>query len=260
DYMGESRRWPVVAAGSGLLDRTGAIKAMAYERQSWWSTRPVVHIARRVEPARTTEADPGFEPLTRLQSQFADWTPRNTDPHDENVEAYSNCDEVELVINGKSLGSKPAKLDGSPRKWTVPYEPGVLSAIARNKGQIVATDQLRTAGKPTRIVLTVERSVLAPVWDDLSYVTATVVDRDGVRVPDAADLIGFTIEGPGAIAAVENADNSSHEPFHATERHAFQGRCVAIIRAQASSGRITINASAPGLPGSSVIINTAGRA
>ncbi len=101
-----------------------------------------------------------------------------------------------------------------------------------------------------------DRSRLAPAWDDISYVTATVVDRAGVPVPDSADLISFKLEGPGIIAAVENGDNSSHEPFHATERHAFQGRCLAIIRARARSGGITITASAPNLVTSSVSIET----
>jgi len=259
DYLGESRRWPVVAAGSGLLDRTGAVKPMAYERESWWCRQPVVHIVRRVEPARTTAADPAFEPLARRQSQFADWSPRSTEPHTEFLEAYSNCDEVELFLNGRSLGSRPATSDGSPRKWTVQYEPGALRALARNKGQVVATDELRTAGQPARIVLTADRSRLAPDWDDVCYVTATVTDRAGVPVPNADDLISFEISGPGAIAAVDNGDNSSHEPFQSTVRRAFQGRCVAIIRARAGSGRITISASAGLLAKTSVTIEIVGK-
>jgi beta-galactosidase len=261
DYLGESRRWPVIAAGSGLLDRTGAPKPMAYERESWWAGQPVVHVVRRrEEAAQTTAADPGYEPLTRRQSQFADWTPRNASPHNENIEAYSNCDEVELVINGKSLGSRAATADGSPRKWTVPYEPGTLKAIARNKGQVVATDQLRTAGKPSRILLSPDRSRLSLEWEDVSYITATVVDGDGVLIPYATDLISFKTAGPGVIVAVDNGDNSSHEPFQASERHAFQGRCVAIIRATHSSGRITVTASSPGLSGSSISISSLGKA
>jgi beta-galactosidase len=256
DYLGESRRWPVIAAGSGLLDRTGAAKPMAYERQSWWAQAPVVHLVRRINPAQTTAADPGFEPLTRRQSQFADWTPGNANAHDENVEAYSNCDEVELLINGRSLGSRAATPDGSPGKWTVPYEPGVLKAIARNKGQVVASDLLRTAGKPSKVVLSADRSRLAIDWDDVSYLSAMVVDRDGVPIPNSADLIRFQIAGPGVIVAVDNGDNSSHESFQAAERHAFQGRCVVIIRALKGAGPITITASSPGLAGSSIAIDT----
>jgi beta-galactosidase len=256
DYLGESRRWPVIGAGSGLLDRTGAMKPMAYERESWWSQTPVVHIVRRVEAARATAADPGFEPLTRRQTQFADWTPASNEPHSENVEAYSNCDEVQVFLNGKSLGSKPAPRNGSPRRWTVPYEPGVLKAVARNKNQLVATDELRTAGKPSKIVLTADRSRLSPAWDEVSYVTATVTDSDGVPVPGFGGLISFKVGGPGLVVAVDNGDNSSHEPFQVTDRHAFPGRCVAIVRARAASGVITISASATGFEASSVTINT----
>ncbi len=253
DYLGESRQWPVVAAGSGLLDRTGTVKPMAYERQSWWVERPVVHLVRRVEPARATAADPGFEPLTRRQSQFADWSPKDSTAHDESVEAYSNCEEVELILNGKSLGAKPRNADDAPRIWKVPFEPGTLKAVGRNKGQVVV-DELRTAGKPAKIVLAVDRSKLRPVWDDVSYVTVTIVDANGVIVPTASDLITFKVTGPGVIAAVDSGDNISHESFQASERHAYQGRCFAILKANASSGRIVFNASALGLTSGSITI------
>jgi beta-galactosidase len=91
-------------------------------------------------------------------------------------------------------------------------------------------------------------------WDDVAFVTATVVDGDGVPVPNADPRIAFKVNGPGAIVAVDNADNASHEPFQASERKAFQGWCIAILRAT-GTGPITVSASAPGLAGSSVVIS-----
>ena len=253
DYLGESRGWPIVAAGSGLLDLTGKPKGMAFERQSWWSEKPMVRIARRVTPARTTAADPGFEPLNRRQSQFDDWSPQNADPHQENVEVYSNCDEVELVLNDKSLGSKSRNADDAPRTWKVDFEPGTIKALGKNKDKLVASDELATAGKPAKILLTADCNSLSPGWDNVCCVTAAVADENGVVCPRADDLIRFKITGPGAIAAVATADRSSHEPFQASERHAYQGRCVAIVKA-AAPGKVVLTAAAPGLTTASVTI------
>jgi beta-galactosidase len=269
DYLGESRRWPVVAAGSGLLNRMGEPKPMAFERQSWWSDRPMVFITRRIATNSIGPTNPGYEPvqqdlLRRPQVLFSDWTPTNSAPHDENVEVYSNCQEVELFLNGRSLGAKPLKADASPRVWKVAYRPGTLKAVGRNNGRVVpmhngrvvAMHELRTAGQPAGIVLAADHSQLAAGWDDVCRITATVVDKHGVPVPRANDLITFNISGPGVIAAGDNADNASHEPFQANERHAFQGRCVAFVKAGASSGKITLTASAPGLQTGSVTIKT----
>jgi beta-galactosidase len=252
DYLGESRRWPVIGAGSGLYDRTGMPRARAYERQSWWSDRPMVHIVRRIEPARNTPADPGAEPLFRRQVEFSDWSPQDNGPHDENVEVYSNCQEVELMLNGKSLGSKELSTDASPRVWKVAFEAGTLGAIGRNKGQMVASHELRTADKPVKVMLTTDRTTLTAAWDDVAYIEASIVDERGVVIPNASDLVTFKISGPCTIAAVDNGDNSSHEPFQAMERHAYHGRCVAIIRATASRGQIVLSASAAGLAGASI--------
>jgi len=186
---------------------------------------------------------------------FSDWTPRHTGPHEENVEVYSNCEEVELFLNGKSLGAKKKPDDDSPRNWKVPFETGTLRAIGRNGGKQVATYELRTAGAPARIVLTADRTSIAPTWDDVSYVTATVVDENGVMVPNARDLIAFRVTGPGLIAAVDSADNNSHEPFQATERRAYQGRCFAMLKASGAPGKITLTASAPGLNVGSIKID-----
>lgn len=256
DYLGEARRWPTIGAGSGLFDRTGQPRPLAWERRSWWSDRPTVHIARRIAAPRRTPDDPGFEPLTRGQTVFSDWTPENTEPHEENVEVYSNCREVELILNGKSLGAQPRPADDSPRAWSVPFAPGTLRAVGKNDGKIVAEHELRTAGKPAKIALSADRDRLARDGDDVVTVTAAVVDEKGVLVPGASDRIAFHVAGPGVLAAVDNGDNTDHDPFQANERRAFGGRCIAILRASATatSGRITLSASAPGLAGSSVSI------
>ncbi|MGA2798374.1 MAG: glycoside hydrolase family 2 TIM barrel-domain containing protein, partial [Thermoguttaceae bacterium] len=257
DYLGESRGWPIVVAGSGLLDITGKSKPMAFERQSWWSEKPMVRIARRVTVARSTAADPGFEPLNRRQSQFCDWTPQDSDPHQENVEVYSNCEEVELMLNDKSLGSKPHNADDAPRTWKVAFEPGTIKAIAKNKGQVVANDELQTAGKPAKIVLAADRNKLSTDWDDVCCVTATVTDENGVLNPRANDLISFNITGPGVIAAVANGNRSSHALFQSSPRRVFQGQCTIIVKAAAGEGRqIILSASAPGLGDSTITIES----
>lgn len=252
DYLGESFGWPMIAAGFGLLDRTGAVKPMAYERMSWWSVEPVVHIVRRTSQAKTVPTDPGFIPLQHWQSQFADWSPADRNPHEEDVEAYSNCEEVELILNGKSLGNKQRNTDDSPRVWKVAWEPGKLEAIGRNNGESAARHELVTAGKPAKIVLAVDRTSLTPAWDDVVFVTATIADENGIPIPDASNLVSFKITGPAIIAAVDNGDNTSTEPFHASERRAFQGRCHAMIRASAEGGKIRVTASVPGLKDDSV--------
>ena len=256
DYLGESRQWPTVAYNSGLLDRTATPRPLAFQRQSWWSEKPMVYFARRVAPTPMLPTDPGYdsEQERRPQVLFSDWSPRNLDPHEEEVEVYSNCEQVELFLNGTSLGEKTKPGDDSPRIWKVPFTPGTLGAIGRNKGRVVASYQLRTAGKPARIVLTGDRNVLSPVWDDVVYVTATVVDENGVQAPNAGDLITFMTTGPGVIAAVDSGNNNSHEPFQASERRAYQGRCFTMLKATATSGRITIKASASGLKSSSIMI------
>jgi beta-galactosidase len=259
DYLGESRRWPIMAAGSGLIDRTATPRPLGYERQSWWSDKPMVFMVRRAAATQAAGDDPGFAPLDRRQVVFPDWTPANLETNDQNVEVYSNCGDVELFLNGKSLGVRPINADASPRSWRVPFAPGVLKAVGRNDGKIVANYELHTAGPPAGIVLSSDHSKLADDWDDVACVEATVVDRDGNVVPRANQLIRFAISGPGVVAAVDSADNSSHEPFQAQERRAFQGRCFALVKASADAGRIVLTASAPDLKSATLTMSAAPR-
>ena len=259
DYLGESRKWPRVGYAGGLLDRTGAVKPMAFERQSWWSDAPMVRICRRVAPDDKMPGDPGMggaEMFTPVQ--FADWTPRNPAPHDETIEAYSNCEEVELFLNDQSLGAKKLNPEAAPRVWKIPFVPGTLKAVAKNSSKVVTSDELRTAGKAARIELKTQNQQLKTSWDDVAIVRATIVDADGIPVPRADDLISFQVSGPGVIAAVDNGDNDSHEPFQATARRAYQGTCAAFVKFSSQvvyhhqQHPINVTATAAGLKSGSI--------
>jgi beta-galactosidase len=132
----------------------------------------------------------------------------------------------------------------------VTFEPGTIKAVCTGvvlAGNVQPLYELHTAGKADRISLTVDKTRLTNDWNDVVFVTATVVDANGVPVPDADNLISFDATGAGKIVAVDSADNTDHDPFQATKRRAFQGRCLAYIKADRSSGTITVAASAEGL-------------
>jgi beta-galactosidase len=180
------------------------------------------------------------------------------DPTRLTLSVYSNIDRVELFLNGKSLGSKPRDRMDKPRQWQVQYVPGVVKAVGRDKtGKQIAVDEIRTAGSPVRVVLTAEHASLPNDWDDVCYVRAALVDDYGVINPNASDLVSFKVSGPGVVAAVDNGSLSDHDPFQATQRHAYRGTCVAIIRSTAASGAITVTASAPKMADGSVTLTAA---
>jgi len=258
DYLGESAGWPSTTFNAGLLDRSGQMQPRGSERQSWWSDRPMVGVFRRVAPNESTPTDPGYEAIEwrRRQVLFPDWTPREATTAEVNIEVYSNCDEVELVLNGKSLERKTLPGNASPRNWRVPYETGTLVAIGRNGRQEVAKTTLTTAGKAHHILLKPNRDRLSPSWDEVAVIEAYVVDENGIVVPSAAEKITFTANGAGKVIAVDGGSIVSHELFQTNERSAFQGRCVAYVRRLADgSGTIEITATAPGLAAGSAKIS-----
>jgi len=254
DYLGESRRWPFIGDESGFYDRTDRAKPDGMERESWWSETPVVHLARRVAPTQKAPTDPGYEAEQYRPAQvvFPDWSPAARGTHDENIEVYSNCESVELFLNGRSLGSKPRNADDSARKWTVPFEPGSLKAVGSNHGAVTASEELHTAGKPAKLLLTVERARLSAAWDDVAYVRAVVADADGTPVPDAAMPLLFSVHGQGIILATDNADNADPSGFQKPQRNAYKGTAIAIIRATAAAGEVEVRVSAEGLQAATI--------
>ncbi len=249
DYLGEAGKWPNISRPTGLLDRTGLPYPRALERQSWWADTPTVHIARRVAPNERAATDPGYESVAPdLQEPFLlDWTPRNPAPHSESVEVYTNCEDVELLLNGQSLGRQKLHPDASPLHWDVPYVPGSLRAVAYNLGKAIAEDELRTAGKPTHIVLSTERTTISPGDDHLATIAATAVDDAGVRVPDSSVEVQFAVSGPAQIVATDNGSNTDHDSFLLPRHHLYGGRGIVLVQATASAGTIRIHASAAGL-------------
>ena len=219
----------------------------------------MVYIARRIAPNTAAPTDPGYDENEQKRTQvvFGDWTPGNSRPHEENIEVYSNCDEVELMLNGKSLGSKPKPADDSPRNWQVTFVPGTIKAIGKNHGKAVAEYELKTAGKPAKIVLSIDKPTITNDWNDVVFVTATVVDAKGVIVPTANDLIEFNAKGSGYIPAVDSADNTDHDPFQSTKRKAFNGQCIAYIKAKRGTGKITVTAYSATLKSNVITINVA---
>jgi len=144
---------------------------------------------------------------------------------------------VELFLNDKSLGSKAKPADDSPRSWEITFEKGSLKAVAKDKGKEVASEELKTAGDPVRIILTADKSKITKNWDDVSYVTAKVVDANGIVCPNTDKLISFGVSESGIIAAVDNGDINSHEAYQASERHIYSGQCIAIIKAKSLLGQ-----------------------
>ena len=241
DYLGEAD-WPETTNNQGLFDRAGNWKQQSLQRDSWWSEEPVVHMVRKSD-----NAGAGF--------WVADWTPNDFDTYDNaKVNVYSNCDEVELFLNDKSLGSLPKPADDSPREWNVTFEAGTIKAIGKNNGKIVTQEEQTSAGKPAKIILTKSIPTLANNWDDVAFITATIVDEKGIRCANADNQIKFTITDSGKIIAVDNGNIINHDGYQGPATRAYQGKAIAIVKATKDSGTISIKAESEGLGQGSIPI------
>jgi beta-galactosidase len=265
DYLGEGfvskvpgvedpgGAWPNISSGAGLVDRALVVKGNGFERDAWWNPKPVVHITRSND---RTEIGAGGDTPPPSVKMVDNWSPQNPYPQ-ATVQVFSNCDEVELFLNGQSLGVKPLPADASPRQWKMAYAPGELKAIGRNGGKDVATDILQTAAAPAKITLTSDRTTASPDFDDVVFVRATLIDAKGVRVPSWDTSVKFTVDGPGVIIATDNGKLDDHTPFPSPERTVKDGRVLALVRASAPSGKITITASADGLTAGTLTLDAA---
>ena len=183
------------------------------------------------------------------------WNWQGFEGKDIPVWCYSNCESVELFLNGKSLGEKKfSDTKDLHLAWKVPYAAGTLKAIAKNNGKIVCTDEVQTTGAPARIVLKPDRTKINADGEDLSNITIEIVDKDGHVCPNADNLVKFKIEGEGLLAGVGNGNSVSHEYFRANERKAFHGLCLAVIQSKRERGTIRLSAESEGLQAAEVVI------
>lgn len=255
DYLGEptpygqrSRKqegplnpdWPSRSSYFGIVDLCGFPKDRYYLYKSIWSQEPVLHVL-----------------------PHWNWTGREGQRIP--VMVYTNAEQVELFLNGRSLGTKRLGVDtfeipvgpneSKTLKFTTkyrllfeaPYEPGVLRAVGKRKGATL-TDEVRTVGAPARVRLLPDRAAIRADGDDLSFITVRVEDKDGNLCPLADNLVRFHVEGAGRIAAVDNGNAATVEPFQAEQRKAFSGMALVIVRSERGrKGAIRVSAASEGL-------------
>lgn len=173
------------------------------------------------------------------------------------VHVYSSGDEAELFLNGRSLGKKKKPRLGYRFRWDdVIYEPGELRVVTYKKGKRWATATRKTAGNEVGIKLSGDRTRSVADGHDLVFVTASIVDAEGLVVPTAEDLLEFEVEGPADIVGVDNGDQTSFEPFIEKQRRAFNGLALVILRTRTLSGTITLVARGPGLDPDKLILKS----
>ena len=231
DYIGEPTpyEWPAKSSYFGIVDTCGFPKDIYYFYQSKWTSKPMVHILPHWNWANGTNVE---------------------------VWAYSNCDKVELFLNGTSLGSKSMGSSGH-LTWSVPWASGKLQAKG-TKGGVVVYDEVVTAGAPSKVVLKPDRTSVKSDGKDLVYIETNIGDANGVTVPTATNTVNFSIAGPGVIVGVDNGNPISTEPYKANSRKAFSGKCLVIVQTTKNSGDIVVTASSSGLASASVTIPSSG--
>jgi len=222
DYRGEPTpyKWPCINSHFGIMDMCGFPKDIYYYYQSWWQDKPVLHI-------------------------LPHWNWPGREGQNVPVRVFSNCKEVELFLNGKSLGRQTMRTNWF-LDWAVDYQRGMLSAKGYNGTNVTVADMPMT-GAPEAIELSPDRSTVNADGEDVSVIKVLVVDAKGRVVPTADNLIHFDISGPGHIIGVGNGDPSSHEPDKADQRQAFCGYAEVIVQTKRDSGTIRLTATADGL-------------
>ncbi len=231
DYRGEPNPfgWPDISNNTGLLDLCGFPKDKFYYFQSCWIDRPMVHLLPD------------------------NWNSPGQPGQSIRVIAFSNAKQVELFLNGRSLGVKDVPHDDFA-EWQVPFEAGQLVAKAMTDGKAVATEVLATTGPAARLVLAPAQTTLAANGEDVAIIPVSLVDGQGRVVPDADNEITFTINGGGRIAGTGNGNPADHSGDRASVKRAFHGRCVVLVQAGADAGTLQVTAMAAGLAPASATI------
>jgi beta-galactosidase len=269
DYLGESgigkvtydvpagmlsflEQYPYHIANCGDIDICGFKRPQSYFRDILWGLRTVPYIGV-LDPqyyGRKISFNPwGWEPVNDTWS-FPGWEGKPTQ-----VSVYSADEEVELVVNGVSLGRKPAGAACQNKStFEVTYQPGTITAVGFTRGKETCRTTLKTTSKPAALRLRADRTAISVVYGDLAYITVEIVDPDGAVVKYADQEVSFEVSGAGDLLAVGTANPVSEELYTAGKRKAFEGRLMAVVRSKGQAGTIGVKASAEGLAGAEVAI------
>jgi beta-galactosidase len=250
DHLGEAR-WPMKGSSSGVIDSCGFKKDGFYFYQSQWTEEPVLHV-------------------------FPHWNWLGKEGQLVPVTCFTNCDTVELLVNGRSYGVKGFALprlgmedrygNYSARArvikttadlhltWDALYEPGSLKAVGTKDGKIVRTAEIFTTGQPASVGLFADRESIVADQRDVAHLTLEILDDKARVVPTADNEVTVEIEGAAALLGADNGDPASHEDYKSNRRRAFNGLCLAIVQSTGKPGRIRVTASSPELTSASVTI------
>jgi len=223
DFLGEPipYPWPARSAYYGIIDLAGFPKDVYYMYQSEWSSKPVLHL-------------------------FPHWNWTAGKPVD--VWAYYNhADEVELFLNGVSQGIKKKANDDLHVMWRLVFQPGVLKLVSRKNGRKVLTKEVHTAGEPASIQLNADRTIINADGKDLSFITISILDKNGYPVPAANNLVSCAVAGVGFLAAMDNGYQADTSSFKMSSKRCWMGKAMAIVQSAGKQGNITVRVSSPGL-------------
>ena len=225
DYRGEPTPygWPSINSQFGIVDMCGFPKDYYYYYKAWWSEEPVLHLF----------------PHWNFEGREGDTIP---------VWVYSNLEEVELLVNGKSLGSQKVPHLGHV-EWKVKYEPGVIEARGSKGGKVVLTEKRETTGPTVAIRLTADRTEIDADGEDIAILKVEALDKEGRPVPTAGNLIGFKVSGEGALRGVGNGDPNCQESDKEPKRSLFNGLAQVIVQATKRPGEIHVEAVKEGWDG-----------
>ncbi len=234
DYLGEptpyDEKWPSRSSYFGMIDLAGIPKDRYYLYRSRWNTKAeTLHIL----------------PHWNWEGRQGEKTP---------VFVYTNYESAELFVNGKSQGIQKKIKNGNPQEryrlqWNdVIYEPGILKVVAFDKnGKAIAEKEVKTAGKPHKIILETDRKTIKSNGEDLSFVTVSVVDKNGIPCPTATNQLQFEVTGKGTFRAACNGDATSLELFHLPTMKLFSGKLVVLVKSTKEAGKIELKVSGKGL-------------
>ncbi len=233
EYYGETNGWPTVTSQFGVLDICRFPKDAYYYYQQEWTKKPMVHI-------------------------FPHWTWHGLEGEPIDVWCYSNCEEVELFLNGESLGRR-RKEAHTHVSWDVPYTPGILSVRGYISERVAAIATVETAGPAHTLMACADRVVIGADRQDVSFVTISVLDDKGIPVPDAEAMVRFNVTGAGRLAGISSGDPKGHQNVKGREMQTFGGLVLAVVQSNGDSGEIELTASSNGLCPASIAIRAEAR-